>query len=66
VQRLYVGNVTTGAHQIDVQVQGKAQGGADFSHTGQFTFTKGVEPTLVGMTLAGPDSGRASIEFGNW
>src|SRR5688572_288478 len=55
VQRLYVGNLPTGDHKIDVQVDGKAQGGADFSHTGQFTFSKGVEPKLVGLTLAGPD-----------
>jgi hypothetical protein len=66
VQRLYVGNLPTGDHKIDVQVDGKAQGGADFSHTGQFTFSKGVEPKLVGLTLAGPDSGRAPIEIGNW
>jgi len=66
VQRLYVGNLPTGDHKIDVQVDGKAQGGADFSHTGQFTFSKGVEPKLVGLTLAGPDSGRAPIELGNW
>lgn len=66
VQRLYVGNLPTGDHRIDVQVDGKAQGGADFSHTGQFTFSKGVEPKLVGLTLAGPDSGRAPIEIGNW
>ena len=66
VQRLYVGNLPTGDHKIDVQVDGKAQGGADFSHTGQFTFSKGVEPKLVGLTLAGPDSGRTPIELGNW
>ena len=66
VQRLYVGNLSTGDHEIDVQVDGKAQGGADYSRTGQFTFTKGVEPKLVGLTLAGPDSGREPIELGNW
>jgi len=66
VQRLYVGNLPTGEHKIDVQVDGKAHGGADFSHTGQFTFSKGVEPKLVGLTLAGPDSGRAPVELGNW
>jgi hypothetical protein len=66
VQRLYVGNLPTGEHKIDVQVDGKSQGGADFSHTGQFTFNKDVEPKLVGLTLAGPDSGRTPIELGNW
>ena len=44
----------------------QGEGGADYSHTGQFSFNKGVEPQLVGLTLAGPGSGRAPIELGNW
>ena len=66
VQRLYVGNVPTGDHKLDVQVDGKAAGGTDFSRTGQFVFSKDVGPKMVGLTLAGPDSGRAPIELGNW
>jgi len=66
VQRIYVGNVPTGDHQLEVVFDGKLEGGADYSRTGQFTFRKGVEPKLVGLTLAGPDSGRAPIEFGDW
>src|SRR5262245_20252820 len=30
VQRIYVGNVATGDHQLDVVVDGKLEGGADF------------------------------------
>jgi hypothetical protein len=66
VQRIYVGNVPTGSHELEVLVDGKLEGGADYSRTEKFTFSKGVEPKLVGLTLAGPDSGRAPIEFGNW
>jgi hypothetical protein len=66
VQRIYVGNVPTGDHQLDVLVDGKLEGGADYSRTEKFTFNKGVQPKLVGLTLAGPDSGRAPIELGNW
>jgi len=66
VQRLYVGNLPTGDHRLEVLVDGKLAGGADYSRTGEFTFNKGVEPKLVGLTLAGPDSGRAPIEVGNW
>src|SRR5262245_54319872 len=66
VQRIYVGNVASGNHTLDVQVDGKLQGGADYSHSEQFTFTKGVEPKLVGLTLAAPESGHAPIELGNW
>jgi hypothetical protein len=66
VQRLYVGNVATGDHKIDVQVDGKATGGADFNHAEQFTFNKGIGPKMVGLTLAGPGSGRPQVELGTW
>ena len=66
VQRIYVGNVTTGDHQLEVLVDGKLEGGADFSRTEHFTFRKDVKPKLVGLTLAGPDSGNAPIALGEW
>ena len=65
VQRLYVGNVATGDHQIEVVVDGKLEGGADFSRTGQFAFRKEVKPKLVGLTLAGSNSGNP-ITLGEW
>lgn len=65
VQRIYVGNVTTGDHKLDVLVDGKLEGGADFSRTGQFTFRKDVKPKLVGLTLAG-HSGNTPITLGDW
>ena len=66
VQRIYVGNVTTGDHKLDVLIDGKLEGGADFSRTGQFTFRKEVKPKLVGLTLAGPRSGNTPITLGDW
>jgi hypothetical protein len=66
VQRLYVGNLPTGSHKLDVQLDGKLPGGADYSRSEQFSFNKGVEPKQLGLTLAGPDSGRTPIELGNW
>ena len=65
VQRIYVGNVATGDHKLDVLVDGKLEG-ADFSRTGQFTFRKEVKPKLVGLTLAGPRSGNTPITLGDW
>ena len=53
VQRLYVGNVTTGDHQLEVVVDGKIEGGADFSRTDHFTFRKDVKPGLFGLKLTG-------------
>lgn len=66
VQRLYVGNVATGDHRLEVLVDGKLPGGKDYSRTEQFSFRKDVAPKLVGLTLAGPDSGRTLIALGDW
>lgn len=66
VQRIYTGNVPTGSHQLDVSVIAKLEGGRDYSQTGHFTISKGVEPKLVGITLAGPDAGSAAIDVGDW
>jgi hypothetical protein len=66
VQRIYVGNVTTGDHKLNVLVDGKLEGGAGFSRTGEFTFRKEVKPKLVGVTLAGPRSGTTPIALGEW
>ena len=66
VQRIYVGNVATGDHQLEVIVDGKLEGGADFSRTERFTFRKEVKPKLVGLTLATPSSGNSPIALGEW
>src|SRR5215831_3155227 len=66
VQRIYIGNLATGDHKLEVLVDGKLEGGADFSRTEQFTFRKEVKPKLVGLTLAGPRSGNTPITLGVW
>ena len=65
VQRIYVGNVASGDHQLEVLVEGKREGGADFSTTEHFAFRKDVKPKLVGLTLAGPNAS-APITLGDW
>jgi hypothetical protein len=66
VQRIYTGNVRTGEHRLEVSMAGKLPGGKDFSGTKSFSFSKDVEPKLVGITLAGRDSSDASIQLGGW
>jgi hypothetical protein len=56
--------VTTGDHQLEVLVDGKLEGGADFSRTERFTFRKEVKPKMVELTLAG--SGNTPIAMGEW
>jgi hypothetical protein len=64
-QRLYTGNVPTGEHRLDVSIVGKRDG-KDLSAAETFTFSKDVEPKLVGITLAGGDSGTPSLQLGDW
>jgi hypothetical protein len=64
VQRIYVGNVATGEHQLNVLVDGKLKAGTDFSRTEHFTFHKEVKPKLVELTMGGPGSGKTPIAFG--
>ncbi len=66
VQRVYTGNVATGQHELVVSVLGKLKNGNDYEQTGTFTFSKGVEPKTLGITLAGPGLGDRGIEVGDW
>jgi len=66
VQRIYVGNVATGDHKIEVLVDGKLEGGADFSRTESFTFRKEVKPKMVELTVAGSSPGNTPIALGEW
>lgn len=66
VQRIYVGNVTTGEHQLEVLVDGKLEGGTDFNRSERFTFRKEVKPKMVGLTVAGASSGNTPIALGEW
>jgi hypothetical protein len=52
VQRIYTGNVRSGAHDLQVSVIGKTGGGADFQKTERFTVNKDVGPRIVEISLA--------------
>lgn len=65
VQRIYTGNVQTGNHDLEVSVTGKLESGRDFSSTQSFTFGKGIEPKLLGLTLAA-NAGDTAIQLGDW
>lgn len=66
VQRIYVGNVASGDHQLEVLVDAKLEDGKNFSRSEHFTFRKEVKPKLVGLTLAEPKSGNTPVALGDW
>ncbi len=65
VQRLYTGNVATGEHTLTVSYSGKLRNGNDLTGSRQFAFVKGIEPKLLGITLAGA-GGQDGIQLGDW
>jgi len=65
VQRVFMGNLPTGPHALEIEVLGKLPNGKDFSRSERFSFEKGIEPSLLGITLA-PLSGKAPIELKDW
>jgi len=66
VQRIYSGNIATGAHQIEVSMSGKLLNGKDYTQTEHFPFTKEIKPKLLGVMLAGPDAPQPGIHLGDW
>ena len=66
VQRIYSGNIATGAHEIAVAVSGKLANGKDYSQSEHFPFNKEIKPKLLGVSLAGPESARAGIHLEDW
>src|SRR5215469_17230823 len=66
VQRIYSGNIATGAHQIEVSMSGKLANGKDYTQTERFPFTKEIKPKLLGVMLAGPDAPQPGIHLGDW
>ena len=66
VQRIYSGNIATGAHEIEVSVSGKLANGKDYTRTEHFPFTKEIKPKSIGVVFGGPDSPQPGIHLGNW
>ena len=65
VQRVFTGNVSTGRHDLSVYVNGKREGGKEFTSSQTFSFDKNIDPKLLGLMLTA-ESGGASIELGDW
>ena len=52
VQRIYTGNIRTGAHALQVAIMGKSGGGDDFRETARFEVNKEAGPKIVEISLA--------------
>jgi hypothetical protein len=55
VQRVYTGNVKTGAHDLQVSFKGKSKMGGDIEHSQSFKVNKRPRPAFVEITLTQSD-----------
>ena len=51
VQRIYTGNIRTGAHDLQVTMAGKIHKGGAFNKTERFAVNKGAGPKIVELSL---------------
>ncbi|MGB5518080.1 MAG: hypothetical protein WBO73_06410 [Gammaproteobacteria bacterium] len=66
VQRLYLGNITTGEHELVVSYAGKAPAGGEYKRSGTFRVSKDIGPKFVEIKIAGPESTEQDIQFRDW
>lgn len=66
VQRLYLGNVRTGEHELVVSYVGKAPAGGEYKRSRNYRVIKDVGPKFVEIKIAGPESTEQDIEFRDW
>jgi len=66
VQRLYTGNIKTGAHELVVSYIGKAPAGGEYKRSGKYSVSKEVGPKFVEITIAGPEATEQDIRFRDW
>lgn len=66
VQRLYLGNIKTGEHELVVSYSGKAPAGGEYKRSGTYRVNKGVGPKFVEIKIAGPESTEQDVQFRDW
>ena len=66
VQKIYVGNVKTGDHELVVSFAGKAPAGGDLQRSSSYKLNKDVGPKFVEVKIAGSESGAQEIQFKDW
>jgi hypothetical protein len=66
VQRLYLGNINTGEHDLVVSYIGKAPAGGEYKRSGSYRINKGIGPKFVEIKIAGPDTTEQDIQFRDW
>lgn len=65
VQRIFTGNIRTGAHEVSVDVVGK-NSGSDYEKAASYKLSKKAGPKFVEIAIGGPGSDNQGIHFKDW
>lgn len=66
VQKIYVGNIKTGDHELVVSFAGKAPAGGDLQRSASYKLNKDVGPKFVEVKIAGSANDAQEIQFKDW
>lgn len=66
VQKIYVGNIKTGDHELVVSFAGKAPAGGDLQRSATYKVSKDVGPKFVEVRIAGSAADAQEIQFKDW
>lgn len=66
VQKIYVGNIKTGDHELVVSFAGKSPSGGELQRSSSYKLKKDVGPRFVEVKIAGSASGAQEIQFKDW
>jgi len=64
VQRLFTGNINTGAHHLVVHISGRSPEGNPVRHSAKYALTKSVGPKFVEIKIAASEA--ADVSFQDW
>jgi hypothetical protein len=66
VQKIYVGNIKTGDHELVVSFAGKAPAGGELQRSASYKLNKDVGPKFVEVKFSGSASDAQEIQFKDW
>lgn len=66
VQKIFVGNIKTGDHELVVSFAGKAPAGGDLQRSASYKLSKDVGPKFVEVKFSGSAGDAQEIQFKDW
>ncbi len=66
VQKIYIGNIKTGEHQLVVSYVAQNSSGSDIRRSSTYSVNKSVGPKFVEIKIGGTEAGDEGMVFKDW